>query len=84
MATEDTYSVQTIGVPLKTGSRVTLMKDVDIEDDGTGSTASIMFEDYVERYVPETGLLRFSESDIGRAAFEDMLRDANGIEIMEE
>lgn len=81
MVTGHSYSVQTIGVPLQVGSRVTLLEDVDVDDEG-GSAASIMFEDHVDQYVPETGLLVFEESDIGRAEFHDLLDGADGVEII--
>lgn len=75
---------QKIQVPLKVGSRVTLMEDVDIEDEAEGSTASITFEDYVAQYVPQTGLLRFENSDVGQAEFIELLEDADGVEILRE
>lgn len=75
---------QKIDVPLKVGSRVTLMENVSIEDGEEGSTASITFEDYVEQYVPQTGLLSFENSDIGRGEFIEMAEDADGVEILKE
>jgi hypothetical protein len=78
-----TYSVQTIGVPLKVGSRVTLFQDPDIDEE-EGLAAVVSFEDYVAQYVPETGLLRFENSDIGRAEFISMVDEADGIEIIHQ
>lgn len=75
---------QTITVPLPVGSRVTLLEDVEIEDEAEGSTASIFFEDYLEQYVPETGLLRFENGDVGRAEFIKMMKEADGVEILKE
>jgi hypothetical protein len=73
---------QKISVPLRVGDRVTLSKDVDIEDGAMGYTAIPFFEDYVAQYVPATGLLRFEDSDIGRAEFLELLEEAEGIEIL--
>lgn len=72
-----------ISVPLNVGDRVVLSKDVEIEDQAEGYTASVFFEGYVEQYVPETGLLRFEDADIGRAEFLDLLDESEGIEILE-
>lgn len=74
---------QQISVPLQVGSRVVLYEDVDIDSDG-GLAAGILFEDHVEQYVPSTALLRFEESDIGRAEFIDLVNKAEGIEILKE
>lgn len=84
MTTTDTYSEQSMTVPLPVGARVTLLKDVDIEDEGTGYSAQPFFEDYVEQYVEETGLLQFRESGIGYGEFQELLDEANGIEILME
>lgn len=71
---------QEISVPLEVGDRVTLFDEVD-EDEG-GFAAGTMFEDTVEQYVPQTGLLRFEDSDIGRAEFKELLDKAEGIQII--
>jgi hypothetical protein len=76
-----TQLTQEISVPLRVGDRVTLFEDVDIDKDG-GFAAGTMFEDTVEKYVPDTGLLRFEDSDIGRAEFEGLLDEAEGIQII--
>lgn len=81
--TKKTYSVQTIAVPLKVGSRVTLVEDVDIDSD-EGSRASVSFEDYVTKYSPETGKIEFERSEIGLAEFERRIEAADGIEIVKE
>ena len=74
---------QTIQVPLEVGSRVTLYTDVDIDAD-EGLVASVSFEDYVAQYVPDTALLRFENSDVGRAEFIQMMEEADGVEIVKE
>lgn len=76
-------AVQTIAVPLSVGSRVTLLEDVDIDSD-EGVRAKPTFEDYVEQYAPETGLLKFENSDVGRVEFITMMHEADGVEIIEE
>lgn len=75
---------QTISVPLKPGSRVTLLEDVEIEDEAEGSSGVIIFEDYVEQYVPEKGLLSFENSDVGRAELRRMVEEADGVEVLQE
>lgn len=64
------------------GSRVTLLKDVDI-DSKEGSSGTILFEGYVDRYVPQTGLLEFEESDVGRTEFQRLLDEADAIEVIQ-
>ncbi len=66
---------QTIEVPLYVNSQVTLLTNVESE-------TMVTFSDTVTQYVPETGLLRFENSDIGRAAFTSMVEEADGIEIV--
>ena len=73
---------QTIEVGISPGSRVTLLKDVDI-DSKEGSSGSILFEGYVDRYVPQTGLLEFEESDVGRTEFQQLLDEADAIEVIQ-
>jgi hypothetical protein len=72
---------QEFSVPLRVGDRVTLFDEVDIDKDG-GFVAGTMFEDTVEQYSPQTGLLRFENSDVGRADFKDLLDEAEGIQIV--
>lgn len=71
---------QEISVPVTVGDRVSLFKDVD-KDEG-GFIADTMFEDTISRYNPDTGLLRFENSDIGQAEFKEMLEEAEGIQIV--
>jgi hypothetical protein len=71
---------QTIELPLKVGSRITLLDDVDIDSE-EGSTAQVVFEGYVEQYVPQTNKLVFEESDIGWAKFQELLDKASGVEL---
>lgn len=75
-------SIQSITVPLRVGDRVSLFDEVDKEEGAEGFTASPMFEDTVEQYVPQTGLLRFEDSDIGRAEFHKKVEQAEGIQIV--
>lgn len=84
MTIGNTMKTQTIDIPLPVGSRVTLLTDVEIEDDSSGSIGTILFEGKVEQYVPQTGKLSFEEKDIGQAAFLDLLEEADGIEILED
>lgn len=72
---------QEISVPLHVGDRVTLYEDVDMGDDG-GFIGTPLFEGTVTQYNPNTGLLRFEENNVGRAAFLDKLDGAEGIEIV--
>lgn len=74
-------SEQSINVPLTVGSRVVLTENVDI-DSQEGVAASILFEGYVEQYVPETNLLSFEENDTGYAEFQQLLEQADGVEII--
>jgi hypothetical protein len=73
---------QEITVSLPPGSRVVLFDDIDIDTRG-GMAADAVFSDYVAQHSPGTGLLRFQESNIGRAEFLDMLDEASGIEILQ-
>lgn len=84
MTIGNTMNDQTIGIPLSVGSRVTLLTDVEIEDDDSGSTGTILFDGRVEQYVPQTGKLSFEGKDIGQAGFLDLLEEADGIEILED
>ena len=77
--TQDTVE-QSIVVPLRVGDRVSLFDEVDTEEEGF--IAGTMFEDTVEQYVPQTGLLRFENSDIGRAEFNILVEQAEGIQIV--
>lgn len=71
-----------IEVPLKVGSRVALLEDIDV-DEHDGYAASIMYEATVEQYVPETRLLRMSDGT-QLAEFMELLEKADGIEIIQE
>lgn len=73
---------QTIAVPLKVGSRVSVLTDVDTDEGGF--MASTVFEDTVEQYVPQTGLLRFEESDIGLAEFKELLEEHDSVQVIRE
>lgn len=75
-------SGQTIPVTLKVGSRVSILRDVRMDDGGF--SASTVFEDTVAQYVPQTGLLRFEESDIGLAEFESLLDKHDSVQVVKE
>lgn len=66
--------------PLPVGSRVELYKDGDF-DEQQGVVATVFFSDEVEQYVPETGLLRFENSDAGRAEFHSLVEEADGYRV---
>lgn len=72
---------KTIGVPLDVGNVVMLYEDVDMRDDGSVTT-HILFEDTVEQYVPQTGLLLFEESNMGRASFITLVEEAEGYQVV--
>lgn len=85
--TDNTHSEQRIELPLRVGSRVVLLEESMVEKrDGeiVGGSSSHLFEDYVEQYVPETGLLRFEDSDIGRAEFLDLVDEAAGYKVVRD
>ena len=73
-------SEQTIPVNLKVGSRVSVLTDVDTDEGGF--TASTVFEDTVEQYVPETRLLRFEDSDMGYAEFEELVLEHDSVQVV--
>lgn len=81
MTIENTTDIQTIDVPLPVGSRVTLLEGVDI-DSQEGSSGTVLFEGYVEQYIPETGLLSFEDNDTGRSEFNKLVGEADTIEII--
>lgn len=74
-------SLQSITVPLRTGDRVTLYEEVDMDTNGA-FTGTILFEDVVAQYIPQTGLLEFEDSDIGRAEFNERIEQSEGIQII--
>lgn len=85
--TDDAYSEQEIRVPLLVGSRVHLSTDVSVDkEDGDviGGTADTIFEDYVETYCSDTGLLEFEDSDVGLQEFRDLLDEADSITVVNE
>lgn len=74
---------QTIEIPLKVGSRVSILSDITIDQDG-GFTASTIFEDTVAQYNPDTNKLAFEESDVGYAEFLSMVDEHHSIQIIQE
>jgi hypothetical protein len=73
---------QTIDVPMKVGSRVSVLTDVDLEEGG--SSGSIVFEDTVVQYVPSAGKLEFADSDIRYAEFKELLAEYDSVQVMRE
>lgn len=74
---------QTIPIQLRVGSQVAVFDDVNIDQEG-GFMASTVFEDVVEQYVPQTGLLRFEDSDIGLAEFKELLEEHDSVQVVRE
>lgn len=62
---------QTLPIPVKVGDRVTLFEHADV-----------LFEDEIAQFVPDTGLLRFEDSDVGRAEFLELLDEADGYQVV--
>lgn len=75
------HNTQTIELPLRVGSRVTLWKTS--EDDDEFLKYDPLYEGYVEQYVPETGKLRMS-GGIGLDEFHQLVEEADGYEVIEE
>jgi hypothetical protein len=73
---------QTIEVPLKVGSRVSILTDVDTDEGGF--VASTVFEDTVVTYNQDTNVLEFADSDIGYAEFMDLLDEHDSVQIVRE
>lgn len=67
---------------MKPGSRVAVLTDVDTDEGGF--TASTVFEDTVDRYIPETAKLEFENSDIGLAEFRDLLQEHDSVQVIKE
>lgn len=72
----------TLDIPIGVGDRIVLYENVDLDDGG--AAIDLLFEDYVDQYVPETGLLTFEESDIQRAKFLSLIDQSAGIEIIRD
>ena len=51
-------------------------------DEEKGFVAGTLFEGTVDQYNPETGLLRFKENDVGRAEFESLVDEGDGIQVI--
>ena len=73
--------LQRIEFPFPVGSWVELYEDVSLGPE-KGVTASVIFEGTVAQHVPETGLLRFEENEVGRAEFLRLLEKADGYEVL--
>jgi hypothetical protein len=72
---------QTITVPLNAGDTVCLFEEVD-NWESDGFTADTLFEDTVTQYTAQTGLLKFEDSDVGLAAFNEMVESCDGLQIV--
>lgn len=70
---------QEIRLPLKAGSYVVLLRDTEVSAEGVKATQ--FFQDQVDQYVPETGLLRFEGSDITLSEFRELVEHADGYEV---
>lgn len=75
-------SEQTIPVPLRPGSRVTVFDNVDV--DPGGFVGSLAFEGVVESYCPDTLKLSFEDSDVGYAEFTRLLDENDSVQIITE
>lgn len=73
---------QTINIPFKVGSRVSILTDVRM--DNGGFISSTVFEDTVETYNETTGKLEFRDSDIGLAEFEKLLDEHDSVQVVRE
>lgn len=76
---------QQIELPLRPGSRIVLYENVEIDRSGEediGAAVDIQFEGYVDRYIPDTSVLDFVDSDVSLSEFESMVREADGYEII--
>jgi hypothetical protein len=72
---------QMLEMPLPVGSYVELYEDVRLDAD-KGSSAGVIFTGTVEQYVPDTGLLVFEDSSVGRAEFRELLEEADGYKVL--
>lgn len=82
---EKSISTPLLDVPLPVGSRVVLYEDVSVErvnGEDVGATTGILFEGYVETHNPNTKLLEFLDSDVGKAKFLELFNKAEGIEVV--
>lgn len=78
---------ESIEVPLTVGSRVALIEESEIEvRDGevAGGYTGYLFEDFVDKWIPETNLLEFENSDVGYSEFMEMVEEADGITVINE
>jgi hypothetical protein len=82
MEDNNPFSEQTIEVPLKVGSRVSILTDVDTDE--SGFVASTVFEDTVVTYNQDTNVLEFADNDIGYAEFMDLLDEHDSVQIVRE
>lgn len=72
---------QTIEIPLKTGSIVTIFDDVDMDEEW-GFMADTVFEDRVVQYVPQTRKLEFEKSDTTYAEFVELLDEYDSVQVV--
>lgn len=76
---------QKITADLSVGDYVILYESIDFEPEAKGWGGIVLFEGEVAQFVPETGLLSFTDAseDIGRAIFRQYISEAEGITILE-
>ena len=70
-----------IAVRITVGDYITIFEDVDMDEE-KGFVAGTLFEGTVDQYNSETGLLRFKENDVGRAEFESLVDEGDGIQVI--
>jgi hypothetical protein len=76
---------QTITVDLGVGDYVILYESIDLEPEAKGYSGDVLFEGEVAQFVPETGLLSFTNAseEIGRAQFVEYTSRAEGVTVLE-
>jgi hypothetical protein len=71
-------SKQSITIPFQVGDTVTLSYETTNNPDNKDS---VLFQGTIEQHIPQTGLLKFEDSDIGRAEFNTFVEQADKIRI---
>lgn len=77
---------QNVLVDLSVGNYVILFETIDFNYQSKDFTGQTLFEGEVEQFVPQTGLLSFTDAseDIGRAKFMQYVSESEGITILEQ
>lgn len=73
-----TLRKQSITIPFQVGDKVTLSYETKNNPDNKDS---VFFQGTIEQHIPQTGLLKFEDSDIGRAEFNMLVEQADKIQI---